>query len=220
MPTTPTCQPGEDTTSERRSPSSLLADGLVGDARLQLLLSALPVELLGESAASARSSEEQKAHARPTRRQRPAAFSRGPSLNPTSLQVTSPAICATDLSARTPAGRRAPARAPEWTRTRLGPVSGTTSAMLPSATRIELLAQVRLRPPANHPASRSRLRSASRRWNATRPPPAHAGKRAAWLVRVEDGHRAGRLRSLRGGVVVDHDHVDAELRAASISPRR
>ena len=139
---------------------------------------------------------------------------RGPSRNPTWPAVTAaPSTSpATRFSARSPGLRvRASSSRPQRTRMRLTPVSGTTSATVPSATRSS--ASFRFG------SGRSRLEPA----HLAQSPPqrhhqaeghAHRGEplvrvAAARLVRVEDG--GGRRELHRDGVVVDHHHRHAQL---------
>ena len=147
---------------------------------------------------------------------RPAALMRGPRWKPTWPALTGPSVSrwATSLRARTP-GRWAWASAsrPWRTRMRLAPVRGTTSQTVASATRSMSGLSGGSRRVSNQPRVRSERRSAMHEVEGDAGgAEGLGGVLAAGLVGIEDGG-GGRQRG-GDGVVVDDDHVHAELAGA------
>ena len=102
----------------------------------RLALAVEPVELGGEPPGLDRIVFEQQATPRSARPMRPPALMRGPSRKPRCQGSGGPASRATSISAVRPTlSRRRSASSPLATKARLRPLSGTTSATVPSATR-------------------------------------------------------------------------------------
>ena len=212
-PTTPGCQPSAAVTTTApfsSMPSAAIASASACATRRQLdrlALAVEPVELGGDARGLGsdrpRAAGRRRASARPMR---PPALMRGPSRKPRCHGSGGPPSRATSISAVRPTcSRRRIASRPLATKARLSPLSGTTSATVPSATRSSSAEQIGLRPRSRPEAARAQLAVDRHHGHEHEPDRGEMAEPGEIVEPVRIDHRERGRQRLVGEVMIDHD---------------